>query len=220
MRPQVITTSALTDDGNGIAEDQTTSGAADLTLDGALVTSSVATAAEAQIVSIEGSGNNSGITFTVTGTDQDGKTVSEVITGSNGGTAVSTVYFKTVTQIAASGAVTGDVEVGWLAASGFSTKSIPVNWRQSPFNMTVAADLTTSTGTFGVQYTVDGPQEDYTNSFGVDANWRDAAGLDKDSNTADGEDNIITPVRAVRGIATIGTSTTVLKFTFIQGQNG
>ena len=68
MRPQVFTTTALTNDANGIFEDQTTAGAATLTLNGALVESGVAycygltgTNAQGQLIAIEGTGNNSGI---------------------------------------------------------------------------------------------------------------------------------------------------------------
>ena len=219
MRPQVITTTAPSDDLNGIAEDQTTGAAGDLTLDGALVSGGVATMGMPQIVSIEGSEDNGSITFTVTGTDQDGQTVSEVITGPDNSTVTSTVYFKTVTQIAASAAVTGNVEVGPAASDGFSTESVPVNWRQSPFDGHHFIELVTSTATFGNQYTVDDPEGSYTTSFGVDAAWFDG-GLDPDSNAATGSAVLDKPVRAVRTKCTTATSTTVLKSTWIQGQNG
>ena len=86
MKPIIVTTVALTEDANGIAVDQTTAGAADLDLDGVLVTGGIATAAETQSVSIEGAGNSSGITFAITGTDPDGNTLSESITGPKAGT--------------------------------------------------------------------------------------------------------------------------------------
>ena len=75
-----IDIAVLTNDANGIAEDQTTSGAADLSLDGALVSGGIATTTNstAQMVAIEGTGNNSGITFTITGTDPNGQAHSEV----------------------------------------------------------------------------------------------------------------------------------------------
>ena len=124
MRPQIITTIALTDDANGIFEDQTTAGAADLSLDGALVASGVAycygealpTAKQGQLLAIEGTGNNSGVVATITGTFGGGAQVEE-LTLANNGTATSANYWTTVTNIAVDGAVTGNIEGGWLAAS-------------------------------------------------------------------------------------------------------
>ena len=199
-----ITTSVLDDDANGIAQDQTTGGAGDLTLNGALVTGGVATMAEAQIVAIESTGNISGVTFTVTGTDADGNTVNEAITGPNNSTVKSTYHFKTVTQIAVDGAVGTNTEVGVLAADGMVTKSVKPKWEVADFALTVSAELSAGTGTFGAQYTVDRPDSNaYTDSFSWDANWREAEdadgnGLDSTANTATGDINIYSPVRAVR----------------------
>lgn len=205
MRPKTLSTVTLTDDANGIAEDQTTAGAADLSLDGALVSGGVATAAEAQIVSIEGTGNNSGITFTVTGDDADGTEQSEVVTGANNGTAVTAAFFKTVNQIAASGAVTGNVEVGWLEADGAVTRSLVTNWRSSPYNQSLFTVIT-GTLTYTVQHTEDAPEASYTNTFSTDATWRSTTGLA--ALTATDEGNIAFPVRAVRLIITAYTSGT------------
>lgn len=213
----VITTSALDDDPNGIAEDQTTVGAGDLTLNGALVSSGTATMAEAQIVSIESTGNLSAITFTVTGTDADGTIISEDVTGPNAATVTSAAYFKTVTQIAVDAAVGTNVEVGVAASNGMVTRSVTTSWWHAPFNVSLSVELVTDTGTFGAQYTVDKPDGSYATSFATDANWRDAQGLDPDTNTATGDDNIVVPVRAVRGKVTTATATGVYKFTFLQG---
>lgn len=215
MRPKSIITATLTDDADGIAEDQTTAAAADLVLDGALVTDGVATAAEAQIVTIEGAGNSSGITFTISGDDADGRPQSQTITGPNAASVVTTAFFKTVTQISTSGAVTGDVEVGWLEANGAVTRSYPTNWRQSPYNQAITVAIT-GTLTATIQHTTDGPFDSYTNTFSTDADWRATTGLA--AITADDEDSIGFPVQAVRGIITAYTSGT-LKFTTIQGQN-
>ena len=216
MKPKTFTTAALSDDANGICVDQTTGGAADLTLDGALVSGGVATMAEAQIVSIEGTGNNSGITFTITGTNAEGKTIAQAVTGANNGTAVSTFYYKSITQIAASGAVTGNVEIGPLAANGAVTPVHVVNWVQTPFNMAMFVDIT-GTVTYTVEHTEGDPQSTYTNSYSTDTKWRDTTGLT--SLTADNEGNIAFPVRAVRLKLASGTGTT--SFTVLQGgQNG
>ena len=125
-------------DPNGICVSQTTAAAANLTLNGALcatvngnsiyapalgsAVSTTADAAWARKIGITSSGNDSGITFTVTGTDVDGKALSETITGPNAGTVYTTnstaANFKSVTKIATSGATTGNITVGTAAVAG------------------------------------------------------------------------------------------------------
>ena len=124
-------------DTDGICTTQTTSGAADLTLNGALCTtvngnsiyapalgSVLATTADgawARKIGITSDGNDSGINFTVTGTDVNGKALEETITGPNSGTVYTTMStaanFKSVTKIATSGATTGNITVGTAAVA-------------------------------------------------------------------------------------------------------
>jgi len=214
----------LTNDPNGAFEDQTTSGAADLTLDGDLVSGGVATAAAAQIFVIEGSGDNTGIDFTVTGTDPNGQTHSQTIDGVNNAKAKTTVFFATVTGVSTDGAITGNVEGGWEAADGMVTAAYVVNWRQSPFNMDFIFELTAGTMTLSAQYTADAPDPTlkngaaYTNTYSDDANWRDVDGLA--DVIADDQSNLAFPVMAVRWIQTIGSATGTATVTNIQGQNG
>lgn len=83
-----------------------------VTLNGSLVTAGVATLDQPRRVLFTSAGNDSGITFTVTGTDWNNMPVSEVVTGANA-TTVYTVYdFKTVTSVVASGASAGNVSIG------------------------------------------------------------------------------------------------------------
>lgn len=215
MQPKQITTAVLTNDANGICVDQTTAGAADLNINGADATGGVATAAEAQIISIEGAGNSSGITLTVYGDDSDGNATTEIITGPNAGTVTSAQYFKTVTKITASGAVTGDVEIGWLAASGMATRTIPTNYWQSPFSLTLDFHEPVTGATVTCQYSVDDPLGTDFVPFQETTSWNDVTGFD--ALTADGSANLAFSVRAIRFIQTIGTTTATARFTAIQG---
>jgi len=136
MRPLKKAVAFLPNDANGIAEDQTTAAAGSLDLDGALASGGVATLPQTisnigMKVSIEGSGDNSGINFTVTGADADGKTQAETMVGINNGTATTGLYFSTVTDIAADGAITGNVEAGWLRTNGCVSSSAYLNWRHA-----------------------------------------------------------------------------------------
>lgn len=58
-------------------------------------------------------GNDVGITFLVTGKDEYGVAMSELITGANAGVAAGKKAFKTITDIVASGAAAGNVSVGY-----------------------------------------------------------------------------------------------------------
>lgn len=58
------------------------------------------------------SGNDTGITFTITGKDEASRTVVETVTGANAGVAAGKKAFKTITSIVASGASAGTVAVG------------------------------------------------------------------------------------------------------------
>jgi VCBS repeat-containing protein len=102
----------VTADPDGVSTAQAVAGAGNLTITGALASGGVATFDVPRAVTILSAGNDSGITFTVTGTDEYGQTVKETITGANAGTAAGLKAFKTVTQVAASGAAAGNVSVG------------------------------------------------------------------------------------------------------------
>ena len=123
-------------DANGICTSQTRTGAGNLTLDGALCatingnsvyapsvsgTATTADAAWARKIGITSDANDSGITFTVTGTDVDGKALSEAVTGPSSTVAYTTMStaanFKSVTKIATSGSTTGNITVGTAAVA-------------------------------------------------------------------------------------------------------
>ena len=71
----------------------------------------------AALVSINSSADDSGVTFTITGTDINGKTQTEgAITGPSSTTVQSTLAYKTVTSIVTSGTLTGNVKIGYDGA--------------------------------------------------------------------------------------------------------
>ena len=99
-------------DDNGISTAATLSGAGNLTINGALADGGSVTFDQPRNVIITSAGDDSGDTFTVTGTDETGTAQTEDITGADTGVATGSKYFATVTQIAASGASAGNVEAG------------------------------------------------------------------------------------------------------------
>jgi len=107
---------AVSDD-NGISTDATLSEAGNLSINGALASGGSVTFDQPRNVIITSAGDDSGDTFTVTGTDETGSAQTEAITGADTGVATGTKFFATVTQIAASGAVGTNTSVGNAAGT-------------------------------------------------------------------------------------------------------
>tara|TARA_R110001583_G_scaffold130022_1_gene281814 strand:+ start:149 stop:763 length:615 start_codon:yes stop_codon:yes gene_type:complete len=107
-----ITADSVALDADGISTAATLSGAGNLTIGGALASGGSCTFNAGRIVTILSAGDDSGDTFTVTGTDVNGDAQTEEITGANAGTATGSKYFKTISQIATDGASAGDVSAG------------------------------------------------------------------------------------------------------------
>ena len=97
---------------NGAANLQALGAAGNLTLNGSLVSGGKATFDVARRVGITSIGNDTGINWTVTGTDRSGRAQSEVLQGAATGTAQTQHDFLTVSNVAGSGASANNVEVG------------------------------------------------------------------------------------------------------------
>lgn len=171
MKPYHRTYTPLTPDPNGVCEDQTAGGAGNLTLNGALVSGGVATMSDglAHQLSIESTGNLSGVTFTVTGTDSDGHALVEAVTGPNATTVETSGYFLTVTQIAVDGAVGTNVEIGPVDEAAGPTRI--VDFRSKDFEAALGLDISgtinadvevTLDPVFSTETTTIKPQQDCT----------------------------------------------------------
>jgi hypothetical protein len=100
-------------DADGIATSQTPGAAGNFTLDGALTAGGAYTPTTgARQISFTSASNESGDTYTITGTDVYGDADTEAITGPNATTVYSTKSWLTITQIATDGAATGAITIG------------------------------------------------------------------------------------------------------------
>lgn len=183
MQPITVTVGPLdAADDNGIALSQTTAGAANLTLNGALVTGGVAVLDAPRRIIITSGGNDTGITFTITGTTYGGHTVSETVTGASGAAASSTVDFLTVTQIRASGATSvSGVIAGTNGVAGSRWVRLD-SWADAQTAIQCNASGTVN---YTVQVTMDDPNS-YTNPVAVpDVTWLNTN--DSDAVTATGD---------------------------------
>jgi hypothetical protein len=99
-------------DADGISTAAAVGEDASLVIGGALASGGSVTFDQPRNVTILSAGDDSGISFTVTGTDETGDSATESITGANAGTATGSSYFTTVTAIAAVGDPAGNVSAG------------------------------------------------------------------------------------------------------------
>lgn len=156
MRPYSLDIDPANVDPDGIAENQTTAGAANLVLNGALA--DLGTALQFDIgdsyssgcggvrIAIDSAGDVSTVVFTVTGKDQDGIATTETITGVTTTAVESVTYWSQITQISTDIAAGSNVFVG--PVDEVITKTIPLNYRAGD-GATFAVDVT---GT--IDYTV------------------------------------------------------------------
>ena len=99
-------------DADGISTAAAVGNNANLVLGGALTSGGAVTFDEPRNVTILSAGDDSGKSFTVTGTDEQGDAATESITGANAGTATGSAFFTTISQIAAVGNPAGNVSAG------------------------------------------------------------------------------------------------------------
>ena len=104
-------------DPNGFSASAEVGNNAALVLGGALASGGAVTLGSARTVSITSGGDDSGISFTVVGTDLDGASLTESITGGSSTLSAGTKYFKTIVSITAVGNPAGTVIAGTTASA-------------------------------------------------------------------------------------------------------
>ena len=118
MQPMIATAGPLAAAAaNNICLSQTPT-AGNLTINGALATSGVATMDNPRRVLITTGADESSRTFTIYGTNWSGNTISETMTGPVTTTGQSVLDYKTVTRIAISGNAAAALTVGTSGVGG------------------------------------------------------------------------------------------------------
>lgn len=202
MRPVIQSRQLDAADPNGIFLDQGSTTDVPLTLNGAFVTGGVATLDVQRQVELESAANLSAINYTIVGTDEQGRSITETIVGPNVGVSATSLDFLTVISITPDGTDAGLMEGGTNATGG----SIPIVVDQgvTPTNIglgvtgfAVAADVT-------VQHTFDDPWQGPSAIL----TWFDHPTLV--NVVANGDGNLAFPPRAVRLFTNSGVGTAVL----------
>ena len=107
-----ITADTLAADDDGISASAQVANNAALVIGGALASGGSVTLSNARKLTITSGGNDSGISFTIVGTDINGTAQTESLTGANAGVATSSKFFLTIASITAVGDPAGTVEAG------------------------------------------------------------------------------------------------------------
>ena len=199
---QTVQISTLSNDANGCFEDQTTSGAATLLLNGVLATGTPAICrfASAQQISIEGTGTNAGVVAAIIGLGADGRDERENLTLVNAGTAKSVRYYIQIKSIDVDGAVDGNIEAGPLSTNGAVSASILPDLASYSALMSISVGIT-GTLTATIEHT-----SNRTPST-IEQRWFST--LDLTGLTADAEGNIVASVAGIRAKITSYTSGTL-----------
>lgn len=175
--PVKITYQLDTADSDGLAQAQSLAGAGSLTLNGVLVSGGVGELDTARRVLITSVGNDSALTWTVTGTDRNGNSQTEDVAGASGAGVYTDLDFLTVTDISADGATAGNVTAGTNGVG--STQWFVKEWMDA--------------GTVGVLLYFDG-----TANASVELTWDDPnVSLDRSPYQASPEPQSDSPPKAV-----------------------
>lgn len=185
---------------NNIALSQSLGAAGNLTINGSAATAGVATLDTARRVILTSAGNDSGLTWTVTGTNQTGNLIVDKFAGGNIAAAQSNYDFLTITSIAGSAATAAAVTAGTNTVG--STPWIGVNWHSPIINIGIGVQVT-GTVNYTVQHTFDDPNNLPSGvSFPATFNHPSLQSL-----TASGDGDYIYPIIAMRLLINSGTGT-------------
>jgi hypothetical protein len=117
------------------------------------VTTAVATLDTQRRVIVTSGSNDTGINFTVNGTNDAGVAITDTFAGASGGAAQSNLDFKTVTSVTHTGSVAGTVTVGTNGVG--STPWLGMNWHAQPSNISADGVVVSGTVNWSFQYTYD-----------------------------------------------------------------
>lgn len=157
-------------------------------------------------VIITSSGNDSAKTFTLRGTDWNGRTISETVTGANAGIAQSVYDYKTVTYVAISASSAGTVKVGTNGVAS-SRPLILDSFANAPTSIQTDVSGTVS---YTVQQSLDNPAKVGYASM----TWVDHPDTNVVAATADKQANYAYVPVATRIVLNSGTGS--VKYTVIQ----
>jgi hypothetical protein len=214
MQPMTVTVGPIAAaDADGICASQTPS-AGPLTLDGVLVTSGVAVLDVQRRVLITTAADESAKTFTVTGTNWAGNSISQTITGPNATTGATTISFKTVTSVTISATAAGAVTVGTNGVAD----SPWVRFDDFAPNYVSATCVIDGTANWTVQITLDDPNDPQSPVAAGSMTFQNATDTNLVSQAGSNRGGIQYAPTFARVVLNSGTGS--VRGTFLQSSNG
>lgn len=170
---------------------------------------SVATLSPAGRITIVSAGDESGNTFTISGTNWSGSPISEVITGANIGTATSVMDYKTITSVVAENTTADAITIGTAQAGGSRWVRLD-GWAFPQVGLQVDVDGTID---YTVQQTFDDPNSAVLPVSPEDVTWIDSADSAVVTETATKQSSYAYAPTFVRVVANSGGGSAVLRVT-------
>lgn len=204
-------------DADGVCASQTLGAAGALTLNGALLEPSSLLKTRRVImgdgiqrtVTITSTDDQTGVDFTITGTDLYGNTVTEVLSGGNNTTVTSVEHYAIITSIVADGAVGTAITVG--SGAGGSTRWWTPNRNANPTSISLYLVIS---GTINV--TVQDTPNDINGGDGLPVTAEIFNHPTLAGETSSGSSNYAFPPGAIRLSVASGSGTCA--FTIIQAE--
>jgi hypothetical protein len=167
-------------------------------IDGALssaTTGGVATLGSVSAIAITATADHSNHTITISGTDYDGRVLTETITGPTTTATITTVKsYRTVTAVSITGTASTAIKVG-VNGTGIS-RALPMDIHQNAFSVGLGLAIS-GTANVTVQHTFDDPFASGFNQYATaGVTWVDHSSLA--SKTASTDGNYAFPCRAIR----------------------
>ena len=199
-----------------------TPGSAALTLNGSTVAGGVATIDAASSANLENGrrviitsgGNDTGINWTVVGTNSSGSVITDTFAGASGGAAQSNLDFVTVTSITPSGAVASTALAGTNGVG--SSRWYTWNYKITPpMNLSFAVEVVSGSVNYTVQYTYDNPNPSMTSTGITTSNPAFPLAFNTIllSQTTTADATLSTPVIATRVLINSGTGEVRCRYT-------
>ena len=199
MRPITVTAGPLASaDADGIAQAQNP--ASTFTLNGALVSGGVAQLGAPRRVLITTTANETGVTFTVTGTNRAGDVLSEDLAGVNNTTTYTALDFFTVTSVTNSTTLTGNVTIGTNGVGGSPWVML------DPWALPAVAVQLNVSGTvnYTLQQSLDDPNDPTNPTTAASMTWIDSADTEVVAATTAQQTNYAFTPRYVRVLLNSG----------------
>jgi hypothetical protein len=125
-----------------VANAQSLAAAGNLTLNGGSVAGGVATFATQRRLAFVSAGNDVARHATLTGTNDDGAVISEIVALASIGTVNSVLDYRTVTRVTVDGAIATTINIGTTATG--STRWVRCNTYLTPFAVNLTTQLSGS----------------------------------------------------------------------------